>query len=192
MFLLSTPDESRVRTVLASQRFKDFSYPDVGASRGQLPVGYALLRSSVDLGQGFATFERAVRALREWKMFDVRDVRLCWPDAPIQSGEAVAVVIKHFGFWSLNCCKIVYVIDDDGPISRFGFAYGTLAEHAEQGEERFTVEWHRTSDVVSYDILSFSRPGNVAVKAAYPLARRIQKHFLQHSLTAMAEAVRTR
>jgi uncharacterized protein (UPF0548 family) len=26
---------------------------------------------------------------------------------------------------------------------RFGFAYGTLAQHAESGEERFTVEWNR-------------------------------------------------
>jgi uncharacterized protein (UPF0548 family) len=79
--------------------------------------------------------------------------------ARAKPGQAVAVVIRHFGFWSLNCCKIVYVIDDDGPVRRLGFAYGTLPEHAEQGEERFTVEWQRSSDLVSYEIVSF--PGRV-------------------------------
>jgi uncharacterized protein (UPF0548 family) len=103
----------------------------------------------------------------------------------------VAIVVQHFGFWSLNFCKIVYVVDEDGPIQRFGFAYGTLPEHAEQGEERFTVEWDRNSGQVSYDILSFSRPGKLAVKAAYPLARRLQRGFLRHSLAAMASAVRS-
>lgn len=135
-------------------------------------------------------FDRAVKALSQWKMFDVPGIQLCWPDALIQPGTTVAVVVKHFGFWSFNCCKIVYVIDEDGPIRRFGFAYGTLPEHAEQGEERFTVEWHRSSDLVSYDILSFSRPGNMAVKAAYPLARWLQRRFLQRSLAAMVDAVR--
>jgi uncharacterized protein (UPF0548 family) len=81
-------------------------------------------------------------------------------------------------------------IDEDGPVRRFGFAYGTLPEHAEQGEERFSVEWHRDSDLVSYDILSFSRPGNAAVKFAYPLARWLQRRFLRHSLAAMANAAR--
>ncbi len=190
MFLLSKPSESRIRSILIDQRAKDFSYTEVGATRGELPSGYAVLRGRIHLGQGSATFDRAVQALRQWKMFDLPGIRLCWPDRPIQPGETVGVTIKHFGFWSLNFCKIVYVIDEDGPMKRFGFAYGTLCEHAEQGEERFTVEWNRINDQVSFDILSFSRPGNLAVEAAYPLARRIQKRFLRRSLAVMVEAVR--
>jgi uncharacterized protein (UPF0548 family) len=131
-----------------------------------------------------------VEAMRQWKMFSVPGIQLCWPGAPIRPGQAVAVVIKHFGFWSLNCCKIVYVIDEDGPIRRFGFAYGTLCEHAEQGEERFMVEWRRASDLVDYEIISFSRPGNIAVKIGYPLARRLQNRFVRYSLAAMLDAVR--
>jgi uncharacterized protein (UPF0548 family) len=190
MFLLSRPEESRIRTTLANQRACDFSYPDVGATRGDLPSGYAVLRGRVDLGHGSTTFARAVNLFLRWKMFDFPGIRLCWPDAPIQPGTEVAVLVEHFGFWSLNCCKIVYVIDEDGPVRRFGFAYGTLPEHAEQGEERFTLEWNRGSDLVSYDILSFSRPGNAAVKLAYPLARWLQRRFLRHSLAAMAGAAR--
>lgn len=186
MFLLSKPSESRIRNILASQKAGGFSYSAVGASRGELPGGYAVLRGRIDLGKGAAAFERAVRAVREWKMFTVPGVRLCWPDTPIQAGESVAVVIKNFGFWSVNCCRIVYVIDEDGPVRRFGFAYGTLTEHAECGEERFVVEWDRASDVVSYDILSFSRAGNAWVRIAYPLAKGLQRRFIDHSLKAMA------
>jgi uncharacterized protein (UPF0548 family) len=52
----------------------------------------------------------------------------------------------------------VYVIDEEGPVKRFGFAYGALAEHEESGEERFTIEWNRDDDKVWYYILAFSRP----------------------------------
>jgi uncharacterized protein (UPF0548 family) len=190
MFFLSNPDESQIRTILASQQARDFSYPKAGATRGEPPAGYAVLRGSVDLGQGAATFDRAVSALRRWKMFDVPGVQLCWPDAPIQVASAVAVLVKHFGFWSINCCRIVYVVDEDGPIRRFGLAYGTLPEHAEKGEERFVVEWNLSSNSVSYDILSFSRPGNTAVKLAYPVPRWLQKRFLRNSLATMVAAVR--
>jgi uncharacterized protein (UPF0548 family) len=100
--------------------------------------------------------------------------------------------MKHFGFWSLNFCRIVYVIEEDGPVRRFGFAYGTLTEHAERGEERFTVEWDRASDVVSYEIMSFSRPGNWKTRMGYPVATRLQDDFARSSVDAMARAVRTR
>ena len=191
MFLLSRPSDSRIRALLTSQSTKDFSYPDVFATRGKLPAGYLVLHGSVVLGRGSITFIRSVQELCRWRMFDVPSVELCWPDAPVRPEEPVAIVVQHFGFWSLNFCKIVYVIDEDGPIRRFGFAYGTLREHAEQGEERFLLEWDRNSDQVSYDILSFSRPGKLAVKAASPLARRLQRGFLRHSLAAMASAVRS-
>jgi uncharacterized protein (UPF0548 family) len=191
MFLSFRPDESRIQTILADQRTREFSYPDVGATRGELPAGYAVLHGHVDLGQGSKAFARAMNSLLRWKMFDMLGVQLCWPDAPIQATTAVAVLVKHFGFWSLNCCRIVYVIDEDGPARRFGFAYGTLPEHSEQGEERFTVEWNRGSNVVSYDILSFSRPADAAVRVAYPVARWLQKRFLRNSLAAMVAAVQT-
>ena len=104
-------------------------------------------------------------------MFSMPWVSLHWPSAPILVGTNVAVSVLHFGCYSLNACRIVYVVDEDNIVKRFGFACGTLAEHAESGEERFTVEWNRADDSVWYDILAFSRPRQMLARLGYPLSR---------------------
>jgi uncharacterized protein (UPF0548 family) len=91
--------------------------------------------------------------------------------------------------WWLNASRIVYVIDEGGPLTRFGFAYGTLPEHAESGEERFLIEWERDSDEVWYSILAFSRPRHWLALAGYPLVRRLQRRFGRESAAAMVRAV---
>jgi uncharacterized protein (UPF0548 family) len=121
-------------------------------------------------------------------MFSMPWVSLNWPSAPIQVGTDVAVLIRHFGFYSLNACRIAYVVDEGGPIKRFGFAHGTLAEHAESGEERFTVEWDRIEDSVWYDILAFSRPKQMLARLGYPLSRLLQKRFAEGSKAAMLKS----
>ncbi len=62
-------------------------------------------------------------------------------------------------------------------MKRFGFAYGTLEDHAESGEERFLVEWNRENDEVWYDLLAFSRPNQFLSRTGYPFTRRAQKKF---------------
>jgi len=116
-------------------------------------------------------------------------VRLCWPTAPIAERSNVAVLAHRIGLFWLNACRIVYLIDEDGPTKRFGFAYGTLTEHAESGEERFLVEWNRETDAVSYDLLAFSRPNQFLSRVGYPVARRLQKQFAADSKAAMVRAV---
>ena len=71
---------------------------------------------------------------------------------------------------------------------RFGFAYGTLTDHGEIGEERFLVNLDAESGDVSYDIYAFSRPGLFA-RLGYPLSRNLQKRFAQDSMNAMRSAV---
>jgi uncharacterized protein (UPF0548 family) len=51
------------------------------------------------------------------------------------------------------------------------------------------VEWDRATDLISYEILSFSRPRKLATQVAYPLARWFQRRFVRNSLLAMARAV---
>ncbi len=100
----------------------------------------------------------------------------------------IAILTNHFGFWSLNACRFVSLIDEERPVKKFGFAYGTLSSHVERGEERFTIEWHATDDTVWYDILAFSRPNQFLVRLGFPLARRLQKRFAKDSLSVMTAA----
>ncbi len=124
-------------------------------------------------------------------MLDLRWVRLYWPNTPIAVNENVAVLAHYLGCYWLNACRIVYVIDEDTPMKRFGFAYGTLDDHAESGEERFLVEWNRASDEVSYDLLAFSRPHQFLSRFGRPFARRLQKRFATQSKSAIVRAVKT-
>ena len=188
MFRLTAPSEDEVRRFISEQRLSDFSYTVVGASLTALPTGYNVDHDRVQLGRGEETWHRAVEAIRSWQMFNIPWVRLHWTSAPILIGSDVAVLIRHFGFYSLNACRIVYVIDEEDRVKRFGFAYGTLAEHAESGEERFTVELNQ-KDEVWYDILAFSRPRQMIARVGYPLSRFLQKRFAEASKAAMLKAV---
>jgi uncharacterized protein (UPF0548 family) len=189
MFLLRRPTEDEIRRFIDSQRDAPFSYPAVGASRLKAPARYITDHNRIRLGSGEDVFNRAARALRQWKMFDTGFTQLCWTDTPIEAGRVVAVLARHLGVWSLNACRVVYVLDEDGPVRRLGFAYGTLMEHAESGEERFSIEWSRDEDTVVYDLLAFSRPNHPLAKIGFPVARMLQKRFADCSKQAMLRAV---
>ncbi len=112
-------------------------------------------------------------------------------DTPLETGATVAVVARAMGLWSVNFARIVHTIDDEiGGVRRFGFAYGTLPEHVESGEERFLIEWDLQDNGVYYDILAFSRPRHWLVRLSYPFARRMQRRFGRDSVTAMVNSVR--
>lgn len=187
MFLLSKPSTTFVEHCIASQKSQKFSYPDVGASRSSAPSGYNVDHNRIQLGHGPSIFARAKAALREWKMFDIPWVQLYSPAVPLEVGENVGVVVRHLGFWSINGCRIVYLLDGDGPLQRYGFAYGTLRDHAERGEERFSVEC-LPDESVWYDVYAFSRPGFWA-RLGYPVTRGMQRRFASESMLAMKRAV---
>jgi uncharacterized protein (UPF0548 family) len=187
MFLLFKPNQAQIASFLKSRTSDDFSYKDVGATRDlSPPAGFIVDHNREMLGHGREIFEKAKQAVRQWKMFEVPGLELIRSDTPIEPGSNVVLFAHHLGFHSLSSCRIVYVIDE---ADRFGFAYGTLTEHVESGEERFTVEYHPDTDEVWYDIYAFSRPGHLFVKLGYPYARRLQKSFAVGSKAAMKTAV---
>jgi uncharacterized protein (UPF0548 family) len=187
MWPLSKPSEQTIRAFLDRQEKAVFSYPEVGATRGAAPAGYDADHNRVELGQGAAVFEAACAALRRWEMFPRPWTEVIPAGAPIQVGQTVAVLARVFGVWLLSAARVVYVLDEDGPPRRFGFAYGTLPDHAERGEERFSVEWHPDGRVW-YDLFAFSRPRHPLARLARPLARRLQKRFQVESKAAMQRA----
>lgn len=176
-----------VERFLRAQAGTAVSYHEVGASREGAPAGYNLDHNRVRIGRGATAFEKAVAALRAWRMFPAPWTRIAPEQAPIREGQVVAMQAHALGLWWLNACRIVYVIDETAPVRRFGFAYGTLPAHVEQGEERFSVE-QLADDSVWYDVRAFSRPRYWPVRLAKPLARRLQRRFVRDSQRAMIAA----
>ena len=185
------PATGSIRRFLNVQAKLDFSYAAVGATAGPLPAGFVVDRTRVKLGEGEPVFQAAKAALRRWKQFDLDWLEAWPPETPIQAGEVVTIAARVLGLWWLNACKIVYVVDDSGPIRRFGLAYGTLPGHVGRGEERFLVEWDQVANSVWYGILAFSRPNHFLTRLGYPIVRRAQKRFGRESAAAMLKAVRS-
>jgi uncharacterized protein (UPF0548 family) len=139
------------------------------------------------LGHGLDRYKAARAAIDDWKMFDLDWIEM-FPTRPsVQIGTAVAVVVRHLEFWSVNISRIVYVVNEE---TRYGFAYGTSPCHSEAGEERFLVEYDRATDEVWYDLYAFSRPKHPLARIGYPISRHLQKRFARESLAAMKRAAR--
>ena len=131
-----------------------------------------------------------MRALREWRQFELGWVELFPRAAPIESGTVVAVLVRHQGLWSLNGCRVVYGIGDDSDDARsFGFAYGTLMNHAETGEEVFEVSHDPLSGNVTYTIRAVSKPRAALARLGYPYVRLCQSRFRKDSIAAMRRAI---
>lgn len=189
MLKLRRPSPADIDRYLAAQAPTSFSYAAVGATAGAIPAQFAVDRNCVRLGAGRATFQVAAAALRRWEMFDIGWAGIRADKAPPGPGTNVAVVAHHFGVWWLNACRVVYVVEEG--TTRFALAYGTLSDHAESGEERFSVERRAEDDSVWYDILAFSRPRHPLARVGRPFARALQRRFAQDSLKAMQRAVTT-
>lgn len=178
MFRITEPSDKDVDKFIASQRDLPFTYPEVGATNATPPSGYNVDHNRILIGTGEAVFKAGVEALKNWRQFDLGWVTIVPRGVPIKVGATVAVKARAFGSWSLNASRVVYTIEED---RRFGFAYGTLPDHVERGEERFLIEW-LPDDSVWYDISAFSRPKHPLVRLSAPLARMLQKQFARDSL----------
>ena len=70
----------------------------------------------------------------------------------------------------------------------WSFTYGTLPEHPEQGEERFSVTRSPSGDVL-VEIDAVSRQRNPLARLAPPIARALQERAVQRYLDAVQVAV---
>ena len=76
----------------------------------------------------------------------------------------------------MNSSRIVYIVEEQGLIEKYGFAYGTLADHGEIGEERFTGEFNQDDQTVWFDLYAFSQP-RIAARLAYSCQRLKSRHI---------------
>jgi uncharacterized protein (UPF0548 family) len=190
MMSLRRPSSEAIRKFRATQAALGFTYPAVGSTATVPPAGYTVDRTRIKLGTGETVFTRAKAALESWDHFRLGWVEALPSEKGIRPGVAVAVLAHLLGIWSLSASRIIYVVDETGPIRRFGFAYGTLPDHVETGEERFLIEWDQATGDVWYDILAFSRPRHFLATVGAPYVRRVQKQFGRESAAAMVRVVR--
>jgi uncharacterized protein (UPF0548 family) len=185
MFFVRRPSQDAIRSFVRDSQELPLSYGPIGIVNGETPCR-DLDEAIVTIGRGRTDFDRAKAALMAWKQFDIGWVATFPRHAPVAVGTVVAVLIQHLGFWSLNGCRVLYSVGGDG---RFGFAYGTLTNHAESGEELFDVFLDSESDEVRYRIRATSKPQAALARIGQPIARALQARFRRDSAAVMKRAI---
>lgn len=199
MLHFSKPSKQAINRIIAAEKNRSFTYPEVGATR----IGpnyaqnitdkthYRFLEHTVVLGRGEETFERAKEAFKQWRMFDnLSWLQMCWPEKGITQGTTLAILGFTLGTWWVNTCRIIYVVDQSGPIEQFGFAYGTLPNNAVSGEECMMIEFNRSENQVYYHLRSFSIGNNVLARIASVHLWSLQKRFARESSAVLQDSIR--
>jgi len=184
-FRLTRPEPEQLRSLVEGGAFDDLSYELVGLSKlAEAPSGFTMDRHTCVLGHGDAVFHKAVEALREWQVHRGSGIVVLADDEPRLDLVVAMSAPLPVGFIDL-ACRVVDTVDQD---DQFGFTYGTLSAHPEEGEESFTVT--RGADFgITFDILAVSRPRMWAARAVPPVARRLQHRAIGKYLSAMQTAV---
>jgi uncharacterized protein (UPF0548 family) len=187
VFLIRRPSTSQIARFINGCHDLPLSYGPIGI------VGHGSHTGRFDeqiviIGHGDADFKHARLALASWKHFDIGWVEVFPMQAPIDAGTEVAVLIRHLGFWSLNGARVLYHVGGTDGQPAFGFAYGTLTNHAESGEELFEVFFDRDNGDVGYRIRAVSWPQSALTWIGQPIVRLLQARFRLDSAAAMTRA----
>jgi uncharacterized protein (UPF0548 family) len=187
MFRLRRPGDEWMSHFLARQRTAPLTYTEVGASFDDpLPSGYHHVQRWAELGRGEEVWARARAGIGEWCAHAAAGLDVVPRAAPITVGTTVAVVGRVGPLCMVASARIVTVVDEP---DRYGFAYGTLPAHPEEGEERFVVT-RDASGSVRFDIVAFSRPHDLFTRLGGPVPRWFQHRATERYLDGMRRAVR--
>jgi uncharacterized protein (UPF0548 family) len=187
VLLIHRPTKSAIEKFIEESSDLPLSYRPVGLAK-ESPPGFNADVASAVVGHGADVFARAQRALTEWRHFELGWVELFPRAASTEPGTVVAVLVHHLGLWSLNGCRVVYGLGEEDAW-QFGFAYGTLTNHIEMGEESFEVAMTRDTEEVSYRIRAVSKPRALLARIGYPYARISQSRFRRDSIAALKRAI---
>lgn len=176
-------DDTRLTPEQAA-RLADTSltYPEVGATRDELPAGYKHVAREGRLGVGEQAWALASEALVHWELQRRAGVRVL-PSSPTVVEGADAILLLGFGRVAIPApVRVVYLVDE--PRVR-GFAYGTLPGHPESGEEAFLVELRPDGTVVCR-VTAFSKPVTWLSRLGGPVATLTQRWVTGRYLRSLA------
>ncbi|MFO6452057.1 MULTISPECIES: DUF1990 family protein [unclassified Aeromicrobium] len=170
----------RERSDLRALSASALTYPEVGATRGDLPNGYRTLVRRRVIGRGRERFEEAARTLLGWDLHRRAGLGVRASSPTVLEG-AVAVLRVGWGPFGMDApVRVVQVIDEP---RRQGFAYGTLPGHPESGEESFVVELDEAGAVV-VAITAFSRHATLVARLGGPVTTFAQSRITERYLRA--------
>jgi uncharacterized protein (UPF0548 family) len=156
------------------------SYPEVGATAGELPSGYQHLRASREVGSGRELFERCAETVMTWGVQRGAGL-LVVPGSRVSVGAENRIGLRLGPLRTWAPCRVVYVVDEP---DRRGFAYGTLTGHPERGEESFVVTID-DEGTVRFHITAFSRPARWFARLGGPVTRLVQRRVTWRYLDAV-------
>lgn len=186
MRLVRPSDSTAMKRLVERLDAARLTYSDLGATlAGGRPEGFNHDRYETGLGHGPESFRRAVAGLRAWEAHRLPGVRVFPEGQDIQIGATVVVTLGTPLLAVAAPCRIVRLIEEE---TRWGFAYGTLPGHPEQGEEAFVVSMSPDRSV-RFEIVAFSRPGDALVRLLGPVGRSVQKVGTNGYLRALARFV---
>ncbi len=184
MFLLHRPSPDDLARLVEAESGSALTYREIGAtaSADNLPSGYRHDHWAADLGSFSADrFARTAKALGQWQV-QRRSGLTIYPGDPVHSDATFALTFRLAAVYVVAAGRVVYVTDEP---DRFGFAYGTLPSHPEQGEEAFHVV--RQGSRLRLEIVSFSRPRHPVARLGAPVTRAVQLRTTRRYLTALRD-----
>lgn len=176
------PSTAELDEFIDARRGAAPTYDHVGST---LAAGAGRYARSVDLGSAPGAFERGAAGLRAWACHAGIGASVHPPDAALEVGTDVLVVLPVGPLRVLVPTRVVAVVDEP---DRFGFAYGTLPGHPEAGEEGFFVE-RDAGGTVRATIRVESRGAWLLSRLGRPVAVRFQRFALARYLRALQRFV---
>lgn len=185
IFVRPTDSESIARLVERASSAEPTYAETAAALSGKHPLGYRHDHHEVVLGRGAETFDRAVQGLQMWTTHRVPGIRVLPEGTEVRPGATVVVTIGTPLSAIAAPCRVIDIVDEPG---RWGFAYGTLPGHPEEGEEAFIAS---ISDdgTVAFAITAFSRPASSLMRISGPVARAVQRRVTLGYIRSMQHFV---
>nr|WP_231134587.1 DUF1990 domain-containing protein [Motilibacter deserti] len=186
--VLRAPTERSLVDLSEREAGRELTYEPVGLSLepGPVPAGWNESVAEAELGRGDEAWEAARRGLDTWAAHRAAGITVAPPSPALEEGTVVAIAVRLRVAAIVATCRIVRVVDEP---DCYGFAYGTLPLHPEQGEESFLVR--RAADGnVTFRARSVARPVQPLARLAPPVARLLIAAYTRLYARGMRDYVR--